>query len=238
MKLSHPIVIRLAALIVSAAIRGWLGTLDIRTILAPRTNPMRQSRRIYLVWHEMMLFPAYAYARLGFATLISRHRDGELIAQVLDFLGGTAIRGSTSRGRDRGGAGAVRQMMRPGKHAHLCITPDGPRGPRRVISIGAIYLASRSGLPLVPSGMAFDQPWRIGSWDRMALPKPYSRARVVTGAPIQIPSDLDMAALEPWRQQVQDAMDHVQARAEALAAGAPCDEPTVTKTQIWDARRT
>lgn len=224
-------------MMISGAIRGWLSTLDIRALFAPGTDPMRFPRRIYLVWHEMMLLPAYAYARLGFATLISRHRDGELIAQVLDFLGGTAIRGSTSRGRDRGGAGAVRQMMRPGKHIHLCITPDGPRGPRRVVSIGSIYIASRSGLPLVPSGMAFDRPWRTGSWDRMALPRPCSRARLVTAPTIHVPPDLDMDDLDPWRQRVQEAMDCVQTRAEALAAGAACNEPMLTIAQTWDARR-
>jgi len=237
MKLSHPIAIRFASLTISGAIRGWLGTLDIRAAFAPQASPLDESGRIFLVWHEMMLLPAYAYARLGVATLVSRHRDGELIAQILDFLGGTAIRGSTSRGRNRGGAGAVREMMRPGKHRHLCITPDGPRGPRRVVSIGSIYVASRSGLPLVPAGMAFDRPWRAGSWDRMALPRPFSRARTVTTAPIFVPPDLDMADLEPWRQRVQDAMDHAQGRAEALAATARCDEPMTTKAEDWNARR-
>ncbi len=237
MKLSHPIAIRTAALILSGVIRGWLGTLDIRGVVSKGTDPLVGPSRIYLVWHEMMLLPAYAYARLGFATLISRHRDGELIAQVLDLMGGQAIRGSTSRGRDRGGAGALLAMMRPEAGQHLCITPDGPRGPRRVVSIGSIFLASRSGMAVVPVGMAFDRPWRVGSWDRMALPRPFSRARAISASPVSVPPDLDLDQLEPWRQRVQDAMDDVQTRAEALAAGAPCDEPTITARQLWAARR-
>lgn len=237
MKLSHPIAIRFASLVLSGAIRGWLSTLDIRLAVAEGTDPLHGERRIYLFWHEMMLLPAYAYARLGFATLVSRHRDGELIAQVAGMLGGTVIRGSTSHGRDRGGAAAIREMMRPGPHRHICITPDGPRGPRRVVNIGAVYLASRSGMPLVPAGMAFEKPWRVGSWDRMALPRPFTRARVVSGPAIHVPDGLDLDALEPWRQRVQDALDTVQRRAEDLAEGAPCTDPMVTPRQMWDARR-
>jgi len=238
MKLSHPIAIRFASLILSGVIRGWLGTLDIRSLAAEGTDPLSGPRRIYLFWHEMMLLPAYAYARLGIATLVSRHRDGELIAQVAGMLGGRTIRGSTNRGRDRGGAAALREMIRPGRHRHVCITPDGPRGPRRVVNIGAVYLASRSAMPLVPVGMGFDRPWRVGSWDRMALPRPFTRARAVSAPPICVPGELDPDALEPWRQRVQDALDAVQARAEALAEGAACTDPLVTPRQMWDARRT
>ena len=237
MKLSHPIAIRLASLVLGGVIRGYLGTLDIRAVLARDTDPLRTSGRIYLFWHEMILLAAYAYARLGLTTLISRHRDGELIAQVVAMLGGRAIRGSTSQGRDRGGAEALRRMMRPGRHRHLCITPDGPRGPRRVVNIGAVYLASRSGMALVPVGMAFDRPWRAGSWDRMALPRPFSRARAVTGSPIHVPDHLDVDQLDPWHRLVQDAMDRAQTRAEALAAAAACDLHAVTPRQMWDARR-
>ena len=239
MKLSHPIAIRFASLMTSGIIRGWLGTLDIRSVLADGTHPVNGPRSIYLFWHEMMLLPAYAYARLGFATLSGHHRDGELMAQVVQMLGGYSIRGSTNHGRrNRGGAGAVRKMLRPGPYRHICITPDGPRGPRRVVSIGAIYLASRGAMPIVPTGMAFDRPWRAGSWDRLALPRPFSRGRVVTAPPIHVPDGLAIEALEPWRQRAQDALDDLQPQADALAAGAPCDRPMLTPRQMWDARRT
>lgn len=238
MKLSHPIAIRLVSLILSGVIRGWLGTLSIRGVFSRDAYPLRGPRRIYLVWHEMMLLPAYAYARLGVTTLISRHRDGELIAQVMAFLGGRTIRGSTSHGRDRGGAAAIREMVRLDRYGHLGITPDGPRGPRRVVNVGAVYLASRSGMSLVPVGMAFDRPWRANGWDRMALPRPFTRARTVAGPLIHVPPDLNIDELEPWRRRVQEVFDDVQGRAEALAAGAPCDEPLLTPQQLWDARRT
>jgi lysophospholipid acyltransferase (LPLAT)-like uncharacterized protein len=111
--------------------------------------------------------------------------------------------------------------MRHGRAAHLAITPDGPRGPRRVVQLGAVYLASRTGMPLVPMGLAFDRPWRAPSWDRMAIPRPWHAARCVLAQPMDVPADLDDDGLEQYRLKVQAALDDAQARAEALAAGAP-----------------
>jgi hypothetical protein len=216
MKLTNPIAIKLASLVIAWLIRLWLGTLDIRRSSDDsQADPLRSGRRyVYLFWHEMMLLPAYTHARHRIAILVSRHRDGELIAQVVRMLRGVAIRGSTTRG----GVAALREMMRQGRHRHLAITPDGPRGPRRIVQTGVVYLASRTGMPLVPVGFAFDGCWRAGSWDRMALPKPCRSAHYVIGRPIEVPPQLDRSGFEQCRLLVQAAMDEVQARAERLAA--------------------
>jgi len=215
MKLSNPIAIKLVALLLSWAVRLWLSTTDFRFLLEdPSCDPRRRGRRcLYLFWHEVLLGPAYTHSRHRIAILVSRHRDGELIAQVVRMLGGLAIRGSTTRG----GATALRQMMRRGQLEHLAITPDGPRGPRRRVQLGPVYLASRTGMLVVPVGFGFQAPWRAGSWDRMALPKPGRRARCVVGRPIELPPGLDRAGLQQYRATIQAAMDDVQARAERLA---------------------
>ena len=232
MKLSNPIAIKCVALLASGLLRAWLGTLDMRFAYEDESaDPLRRGRRnIYLFWHETLLFPAYAYARFRIAVLVSRHRDGELIAQVVRMLRGVAIRGSTDRGRQRGGASALLAMIRRDRVNHLAITPDGPRGPRRLVQDGAIYLASRSGMPLVPAGLAFEKPWRLGSWDRLALPRPFRRARCLVGSPIEVPAGLDRVAMEHYRLRVQQAMDDLQNRAERLAAGYD-QAPLLTKTQ-------
>lgn len=181
----------------------------------PGSDPLRAGRpSLYLFWHENMLFPATTYARHGVATLVSRHRDGEIIAQVMRMLRGQAIRGSTTHGA----VPALRHMMRRARAQHLGITPDGPRGPRRVVQMGAIYIASRTGMPLVPLGFAYRSCWRAGSWDRMVVPRPFTVGRCVAGRPICLPDGLDRAQMEDARRQVQQTMDQVQARADALAA--------------------
>jgi hypothetical protein len=215
MKLVQPWTVGPIALLASGVIRWWLGSTRFHYVVDdPAADPRHAPvRGIYLFWHETMLFPAYTHGRHGFAVLVSRHRDGELIARILKMLGFSVVRGSTTRQ----GLSALRGLMRSGKGCHLAITPDGPQGPRRIVQQGAIYLASRTGMPIWPTGFAFRHCWRVGSWDRMALPKPGTAGVCVVGTPIYLPADLSMEQIEVERQRVQGAMDGVQARAEAQA---------------------
>jgi lysophospholipid acyltransferase (LPLAT)-like uncharacterized protein len=217
MKLRHPLAIKTAAFLLSGIVRCWFATVTIRfTWDDPDTQPLRMGKRrgIYVFWHEMMLMPAYTHAQQGFAVLISQHADGELIAQIIRLFRGSAVRGSTNKR----GLTALRDLMRRGKLLHLAITPDGPRGPRRIVQPGAIYVASRTGMPIVPVGLAYGGCWRLRrSWDRMAFPHPGQVAQGVAGVAIDVPPDLDRDGIEQYRQRVQAAMDGVQGRAERLA---------------------
>ena len=231
-RISNPIAVRFTGLVLAWSIRLWGVTLETLFDLDdPQVVPGRMKRPgIYLFWHEMMTFPAYAHSRQGIPILVSQHRDGEILAQVVRMLGGKSIRGSTRRG----GAAARRKMMRAGRLRHLAITPDGPLGPRRVVQPGAIYLASRAGMPLVPLGYAYEKCWRANSWDRTVVPKPFCRARCVSGRLIELSGDLDRDGLEQARLRVQAAMDDVQARAEHLAAGARAEKPLWPMAKILE----
>ncbi len=213
MKLVQPWTVGPGALILSAFIRFWMGTSQFYfTFDEPDADPRGAPHRgIYIFWHEMLLFPAYTHRRHGFAVLISQHVDGELIARILHMLGFATVRGSTNRQ----GLSAIRGMMRSGKSYHLAITPDGPRGPRRVVQPGAIYLASKTGMPICPIGLAFRDQWRAGSWDRMALPKPATTGVCISGGRIFVPPDLTAEQIDEYRQRVQTALDGVQVRAES-----------------------
>lgn len=215
MRISNPIVIKLVSLLSSWILRLWMSSQDYGFWADdPQALPTRRKQPgLYVFWHETLLFPAYTHARQGIAVLISRHRDGEWIAETLRMLGGRAIRGSTSRG----GTAAVRRMLEHAQECHLAITPDGPRGPRRVVQIGAIYIASRSGMPVIPVGFALGGCLRLWSWDRMAFPRPGRAGRCVVGRPIDVPADLNRAGLETYRLRIQAALDDVQRRAERLA---------------------
>src|SRR5262245_55386841 len=181
----------------------------------PLVNPAvarREGRRyIYAFYHEVMLFPAYYWAWPEMQILISDHRDGELITQVVSRLGFGVVRGSTTRG----GARALREMAHRVDRGHLCVTPDGPKGPRRHVHQGLAYLASRTGLPIVSAGMAFRRPWRARSWDRFAVPRPFSAAACVTPAPVVVPPDADRDAIEAARAEVERRMKEATLEAEA-----------------------
>jgi hypothetical protein len=98
------------------------------------------------------------------------------------------------------------------------MTPDGPRGPRRQLAQGPIYLASRLQLPLVVMGFGYDRPWRTNSWDRFAVPRPFSRARAIIGPPLMVPPDLNRVSLEQSRRRVEHLLNCLTNEAEAWAA--------------------
>src|SRR5262249_43546941 len=89
-----------------------------------------------------------------------------------------------------------------GRQAHLEITPDGPRGPRRQVQLGLIYIAAPTRRPIIPTGFGFCRPWRLRSWDRFALPRPWSACVCVTAEPICVPEDAGKEELEEYRVRV------------------------------------
>jgi lysophospholipid acyltransferase (LPLAT)-like uncharacterized protein len=221
MKIRRPWVIKAAGFSAAWALRFWLGTLRYRyRPLGPNLDPKRpecRERYIYAFWHENLLLPAYHYGRSDVHVLISQHADGQLIAEVCRHLGFRTVRGSTTRH----GVEALRRMLQLGRNAHLGITPDGPRGPRRRVQPGLVYVAAKTGLPIVPAGFAYDRPWRARSWDRFAMPRPWSLATCVTADPIAVPAELSRDGLEEHRRRVEEALLRVTEAAERLARGTP-----------------
>ena len=217
MKLDHPFLHRLGGLLASAAIRRWMGTLDYKAALYDnRLDPASAEcggQKIYIFWHEYILFPLYLRGHCNLSMLLSRHRDAEILSHVAHHLGFDFVRGSTNRG----GVAAMRQLLDKSRRMHLAITPDGPRGPRRQLAPGAVYLASRLGMPLVALGFGFDRPWRVPSWDRFAVPRPFSRGRAVVSPEIHVPADLDRTGLEQFRQKTEATLNHMTEEAESWA---------------------
>jgi lysophospholipid acyltransferase (LPLAT)-like uncharacterized protein len=219
MKIRRPWMIKAAGFVIAWLVRLWVGTLRYRyRPRGPNLDPNQrhmQGRYLYVFWHENLLLPAYHYGRRDIHVLISRHADGRLIAEACRHLGFRTVAGSTTRDSIK----AVRQMLRAGRCGHLALTPDGPRGPRRQVQPGVVYLAARTGLPVVPVGIAYERPWRMRSWDRFALPRPGSTAWCITAAPIQVPADADREALEEYRRRVEQALEEVTRAAEERAGG-------------------
>ena len=208
--------IKTTELLAATGIRAWMRTLDFRAAYYDRSVEPALSeggQRIYIFWHEYILFPLHICGHCNMSMLLSRHRDADVLERIGHHLGYESIRGSTYRG----GSTAVRALMRKGRSAHLIITPDGPRGPRRHLAQGPIYLASRLGLPIVPSGFGCNRPWRAKSWDRFAIPRPFSRARSVVGPEIFIPPNLDRPGVEHYRQRMEHLLRQMTDEAEAWA---------------------
>ncbi len=130
---------------------------------------------IVVFWHGDIVPITWIHRGSGIAPLISRHSDGEIIARIVQNLGYRTVRGSTSRG-------AVRALLETAKLVNdgitVAFTPDGPRGPRHVFTPGAVLVAQRTGRPIIAIGATASRAWRLRSWDRHVVPKPFATVTI------------------------------------------------------------
>ncbi len=171
---------------------------------------------IVMFWHEYIISAAPGIgSSANITALCSQHRDGELVALTCEGAGMNVVRGSTSRG----GAAAIRQLKHFAKFSNVGLTPDGPRGPRRKMSPGVIFLAAKLGLPIIPIGIGVSSPTRLDTWDKFVIPKPWSRIRLIIGPRIPIPRKVsrdDMAVLSASLEQVlNDLTDEAESWASS-----------------------
>lgn len=140
-----------------------------------------RGRTVLAIWHGELLPLIWAMRGREVAPLISTHADGEVIARIVMSLGYQPIRGSTSRGGARALIEAVRRLD---AGEVVAFTTDGPRGPRRRSAPGALAAGARGGAPVVPMGALVSRAWRLRSWDRFVLPRPFAQVVVRIGPPL------------------------------------------------------
>lgn len=198
---------------------------------------------VFSCWHSRILLLPVGWMlekkKLGLGRgypgiLISLSRDGEFVARAAEKLGLQVIRGSAGnkkkKSKNKGGAAAIREASDIlGNNGVVCITVDGPRGPRQRASLGAILLAQRKGAKLMTYAFASSPVARMKSWDRFVVPFPFGKGAVVFGPAIDAPRDVDA---ETIRQQVENALNAATERAEAMVGGRfeppePVETPSV-----------
>jgi lysophospholipid acyltransferase (LPLAT)-like uncharacterized protein len=169
-------------------------------------NPVRENY-IGSLWHNRLLLISYVLKRFAphrpGAGLISASRDGDLVADLTQRFGFDVVRGSSSRM----GASAILEMSNVlASGRDLLITPDGPRGPAYELGPGIIFLAQKSGAPVLPINLEYSSCWRLKSWDRFILPRPFSKVRVIFGSPHRVGSTSTPEEFETERLRLQSAM--------------------------------
>jgi len=186
----------------------WARTLryEIDDRLGVAGRPVNENY-IGALWHNrLLIFPfvlrRFFSNRRG-AALISASRDGDLLADAIKRFDFDIVRGSSSRL----GASAILQLtdvLASGRD--VVITPDGPRGPAYELGPGIIFLAQKSGAAVLPVNMEYSSCWRLKSWDRLILPRPFSKVRVIIGQPYHVRSTSTPDEFETERLRLQDAM--------------------------------
>lgn len=208
---------------ISLSLISWAGYLLIRWLCPTlRFTVIREegclsdgwgaSGGIWCFWHRCVIPAGYRFRGKQIAVMISRSFDGEYIARILQRLGYRPVRGSSSRGA----VGALMGLRRELEEGHGAVfTIDGPRGPRYVAKPGPVMLAKKSRQPISCFYIAVEHSWILNSWDRMIIPKPFSRACAYFSSPMPVPGDASEEQMAALHQQMQETLERCRMKAEA-----------------------
>ncbi|TGK22376.1 DUF374 domain-containing protein [Leptospira fluminis] len=203
-------ILRLSVWISILVLRLTYGTVrwtEIRIPDATRECFRKKSGLLLALWHNQIPFlidftSSYLVKRMGLriVPLASRSKDGELIARVLHHFGIRSKRGSSRRG----GASGLKALVGEAMHGGVSlITPDGPTGPVYELKAGIVQLASITGYPIIAYSAQYDRYWTTNSWDRIKVPKPFSRAVITCSEPFLVPKLKGAEQLEEWRRKLE-----------------------------------
>ncbi len=178
-------------------------------------------RYLYSVWHDSVIPPLFSGRKHNSVALISQHRDADTIEAMLKAAGMGAIRGSTSRG----GASAIKKLIKLAEGKHVVITPDGPRGPHHKMKSGIVFLASHSGRSVIPTAFSATSYWKFqGSWTSIWIPKPFSKVFYLVGEPITVPENLSRDQLNDYTELVQEKMEDLERELKHLISDNTVEE--------------
>ena len=203
--------IRAAAWVFYLLIKFIGKTVRFETVGAENLDTVRQAGKIpiYTVWHDRIFLGTYYLKNRGIVVITSQSFDGEYIARFLTSFGFGTARGSSTRG----GVGALVEMIRLMKNGlATAFSIDGPKGPRYVAKSGACLLAKKTGHPILPFLVEAEKFWAVKSWDRLQIPKPFTRARFFYAAPIYVAPDAGDEEIERKLAELQTSLDDLVER--------------------------
>ena len=196
-----------------------------------RADPIIKSGEglIALTWHSRFLMLNSAWKK-NYAiphVLISRSRDGAIVAKTTKFLGLKTIRGSAKKAghkKAKGGAKASRDIIDAVENGGcIVITPDGPRGPRQRLGDGPLRLAKLTGAPVLPCTFSVAKRKQFESWDKFILPLPFGRGQIIWGTPVSISSEATDTEIEIARLKIETEMNALLAQADTALGHSPTE---------------
>jgi len=215
----------------------WTGRWTVEGDAEPRRMWREGKPFILCFWHGRLLMMPFAWnpprgARKAAGgapihMLISAHHDGRLIARAVGHFGIDTIAGSDNRNT----MSAMRSLVRAVRKGNcIGITPDSPPGPRMRAKPGVAVLARLAGVPVIPASYSVARRRVLGSWDRLVVPKPFSRGVFLWGEPIAVAPDADDKAIDQARRRIEEALTQLSAEADrrcghqAIEPGPPLAE--------------
>jgi lysophospholipid acyltransferase (LPLAT)-like uncharacterized protein len=158
-------------------------------------------------WHACIIPATYLFRNVGIRVMSSNSYDGEYMGRIIHKFGFVAVKGSSSRN-------AVRALLGLRRALHegwaVAFSLDGPRGPRYKVKPGPVALSRSSGVSLSTFHIAVERAWVLNTWDRLIIPKPFSRVLMRFGKLIPVPAETGDEDVERYQQELQDSLDRIR----------------------------
>lgn len=186
----------------------WCKTLKITRVNADQFDELRRNGKNVVVafWHGSMFVGWFLHrpqTNWNVSALVSQSNDGEFLSTILERWNYKMIRGSSHIG----GKDAMQLMVdEVEKGNSLVITPDGPRGPRHEMKMGAVRVAQRTGVPLILVGISASKKKQLRSWDKFDVPRMFSSVVAKYSEPIVVPKELNNESLDEFKRTIQNRM--------------------------------
>ncbi|PHR30641.1 MAG: hypothetical protein COA36_01135 [Desulfotalea sp.] len=206
------LLLRIVPKLLAWIMRLWFGTCRVTVYDDEFMEPVKRGEAniVASFWHYSIIFILYYVRQHSVTIMVSASKDGEYIAKLGEEFGYTSVRGS----RNNKGVNALKGMLRAvreGKNG--AIVADGSQGPARKAQAGALLVASKTGRPIVPMVWAGSHYFTIKSWDKTAIPKPFSKVDLYFGEPLYLPGKVSAEELERYRSILEERLNALYAKA-------------------------
>jgi lysophospholipid acyltransferase (LPLAT)-like uncharacterized protein len=213
--LVNKLFVRVLPFLVSWLLRLWFATCRVKEHGAAYREEAERGHKAVIAafWHYSLVYVFYHLRKVSAAVLVSASEDGEYIARLAHHLNFATVRGSSNRR----GIRALRELMSCLENGtHVGIVADGSQGPARQAQAGAVLLASRTGSPILPIAWSATRSFIFDSWDRTAIPKPFSRITFFYGKVLWVPAGIDSGGIEDYRLQLEEQLNKLYRQAWSL----------------------
>jgi hypothetical protein len=210
---SHFFQLKVLPLFIAMLIKFIRLTMRIKYVNADRMFKLLEDKQpfIFTFWHNRLVMMPYGYKGKNVHVLVSQSRDGLMITNTIRHFGIKTVQGSSSRGAVEGLKGIIRIAKKGGD---LGFTPDGPRGPACIVKPGVIQAARMTGLPILPVTFGSSRKIVFRSWDKMQLPKLFTRGVFIYGEPIIVPRKLDKKRIDLYSIKLKDSLNKISDEAD------------------------
>jgi len=188
---------------VKLVLRLYISTFRYNFVVDEEVNRLASEGKklVFFIWHNQLALILAKSGTFKFVTMVSRSKDGDLVAPLIESFGHKVVRASSSRGAS---AGVMEMLAHMGDGYHVAMAADGPKGPVYEAKPGVLYLAKKADCILVPVLTNCKSFMRFSSWDKFIMPKPFAKVDLHVLAPIMISESAEKDDVENELKDVQN----------------------------------